>query len=102
MIGAARGARVALGQGRVGACGIDTAKQPLRLTNSTSPAQVAGADGVFAEKVSGPGLAAMRFTSTASSNECSPCCCGSRSCAAQPSPIDPFRKNGRRGRCLLG
>jgi hypothetical protein len=39
------------------------------------------------------GLDATRCISTASSNECSPCCCGSRSCDELPSRTDPFGKS---------
>jgi hypothetical protein len=39
------------------------------------------------------GLDATRSISTASSNECSPCCCGSRSHDVLPSRANPFRKS---------
>ena len=38
------------------------------------------------------GLDATRFISTASSSECSPCCCGSRSYDVLPSRANPFGK----------
>ena len=40
------------------------------------------------------GSAAMRCTSTASSNECSPCYFVSKNCALQRSRADPFGKTG--------